>query len=136
MKSVSFVFDKAAIGLSLLCAVHCLMLPVILVVLPSLAVTIFGGEQFHLWMLAGVLPISLFALTLGCRLHRDIRVVFMGIGGLIVMLLAALYGHDLFGEVGEKVITLLGASLVALSHVRNQFLCRRSQAQCHCDTNN
>jgi len=131
VKSVSFVFDKAAIGLSFLCAAHCLLLPVALVMLPSLAASIFGGEQFHQWMLAGVIPISLFALTLGCRLHRDLAIVFMSLSGMIMMVVAALFGHDLFGEVGEKVLTLLGASVLVLSHVRNQRLCR--QSQCHCE---
>jgi len=125
VKSTPFIFDKAAIGLSLFCAVHCLLLPVTLIMLPSLAATTFGGEEFHQWMLVAVLPISLLALTLGCRKHREMSIMLLGLMGLIIILVAALFGHDLFGEIGEKVATLLGASLIALSHVRNQSLCHQ-----------
>ena len=129
--SVSYVFDKVAIGLSLFCAVHCLMLPVALVMLPALTSTTFGDEQFHQWMLVAVLPTSLLALTLGCRQHRRMDIMVIGLTGLAIMISAALFGHDLLGETGEKITTLLGASLIALSHVRNQSLCRRHDCDHH-----
>lgn len=129
--SVSYVFDKVAIGLSLFCAVHCLMLPVALVMLPALTSTTFGDEQFHQWMLVAVLPTSLLALTLGCRQHQRMDIMVIGLTGLAIMISAALFGHDLLGETGEKITTLLGASLIALSHVRNQSLCRRHDCDHH-----
>ena len=48
MKSISINIDKVAIGLSLICTVHCLLLPVAFVLLPALAANTFGGERFHL----------------------------------------------------------------------------------------
>ena len=130
MKSVSFIFDKAAIGLSMACAVHCLLLPVALVMIPSLAATVFGDEQFHQLMIVVVLPTSLLALTLGCRQHREMSIMVIGVVGLAIIVFAALFGYDLLGETGEKAATLIGASLIALSHVRNQRLCRKHR---HCD---
>ena len=129
--SVSYIFDKAAIGLSLFCAAHCLLLPLALVLIPALTSTTFGNEEFHQWMLAAVLPTSLLALTLGCRQHQRMDIMAIGLTGLAIMILAALFGHDLFGESGEKVTTLVGASLIALSHIRNQSLCRRHDCQHH-----
>ena len=62
--------DKAAIGLSLLCALHCLALPLFLSLFPALVAIGFEDERFHLLMLVSVVPMSLFALTLGCRQHQ------------------------------------------------------------------
>jgi hypothetical protein len=131
VKTVSTHFDKAAIGLSLVCAVHCLLLPVALAILPILAASTFTDESFHLWMLVAVLPTSLLALTIGCRHHRNISVMALGLPGLAILTLAALFGHEWFGESGEKIASLLGASLIALGHLRNHALCR--QLQCNCD---
>ena len=45
----------------------------------------------------------------------------MGLGFLVF---AALAGHALLGENGERVATLLGAAFIALAHIRNYKLCR------------
>lgn len=133
MISLSINIDKAAIGLSLVCAIHCLLLPIAVVMLPALAGTTIGDERFHQWMLWAVIPFSLFALTMGCRRHRDLRVLIPGLPGLALLTLSVLFGHDLLGQAGEKIASLTGASLIAISHLRNHALCRRSQCD-SCDT--
>lgn len=132
MKTLSTHIDKMAIGLSLTCAVHCLLLPIALVMLPTLFANSFEGEYFHLWMLIAVLPTSLIALTLGCRRHRNMSVIAIGLPGLIILTLTTFFGHDLLGEAGEKTASLLGAFLIAFGHFKNHTLCKR--LQCGCDT--
>lgn len=126
--------DQAAIGLSLACAVHCLLLPIALVMVPTLAASTVGDEHFHQWMLLAVVPTSLLALTMGCRRHRNLGVAVMGLSGLAILGFAALLGHALLGESGEKIASLLGASLISVSHFKNHTLCR--DLQCGCDADN
>ncbi|MGB1139980.1 MAG: MerC domain-containing protein [Halioglobus sp.] len=124
--------DRAAIGLSLLCVVHCLALPVLLVMLPSLAGLGLDDDRFHTWLVVVVIPLSAFALTLGCARHRNMNILYTGVAGLVVLCLAPLLGHDMLGEMGERALTLAGAGLIALSHVRNFRLCRNGAAcDCH-----
>ncbi|MEC8860379.1 MAG: MerC domain-containing protein [Pseudomonadota bacterium] len=124
MTSMSNALDKTAIGLSMACAIHCLLLPVIVALLPAIAATTLGDEAFHKWMLLGVLPTSLLALTMGCRKHGSWRAAIIGAGGLTVLIFTAFFGHDVFGETGEVVATLIGATIVALAHLKNQRICR------------
>ena len=124
--------DRAAIGLSLACAIHCLLLPVVVVMLPAIAGSTFNDERFHQWMLLAVIPTSLFALTMGCQRHRNFGVLVPAMPGLALLTLAVLFGHELLGEVGEKVASLAGASLIAISHWRNHALCRLAQCD-DCD---
>jgi len=79
--------DKAAIGLSLLCAVHCLALPLAVALLPALVSLGFQDEKFHTWMVFIVIPLSIFALTLGCRKHRNPWVLATGATGLLALVL-------------------------------------------------
>ena len=124
--------DKAAIGLSSVCAVHCLALPVLLAIAPSLSAMGFADESFHLWMVVFVLPVSVFALTLGCRRHARYSLLLPGFIGLAILVLAALFGHALFGEMGEKIATLIGAALIAYVHLRNYRLCQQVECSaCH-----
>ena len=123
--------DRAAIGLSLLCAVHCLLLPIAVALSPTVAALGIDDESFHQWMIVGVLPISVFALYLGCVKHRNYRILSIGVAGLLVLGLTILLGHETLGETGEKAMTLLGALLISISHWRNYRACQQQPA-CTC----
>lgn len=124
------LLDKFAVSTSALCAIHCLTLPLMLSVFPAVGASIFGQESFHVLLLWLVIPLSLMALSLGCRKHKNLLVAVMGLIGLTFLVIAATLGHDLLGETGERIATLLGAIAIAVGHLRNYTLCRRVE----CDT--
>ena len=123
--------DKASIGLSFLCLLHCLALPLLVVLLPSLVVLGLDDERFHIWLVVVVIPLSAFALTLGCTRHRRLTVLLTGAMGLLLLCMAPLLGHDFLGESGERLTTLIGSVLIAASHVKNSLLCRQ-ETKCEC----
>lgn len=129
LNGASLVLDKASISLSVVCAIHCLLLPLALVLIPSMAVLPIADERFHQLLVVLVLPTSLFALTIGCRRHRQWRVMVCGALGLTVLLLTVLAGHEMLGEFGEKSLTLLGAILVAISHIINFRQCKTTKCK-------
>ncbi|MDC1311558.1 MerC domain-containing protein [Burkholderiales bacterium] len=124
MRSIQALTDRTSIGLSLVCAVHCLFVPILLVAVPSLASLPLESETFHAWMIAAVLPISIFALTLGCKKHKRYKILILGLLGL-TSLISALLLESLVGETGEKLFTLLGAGLIAWGHFTNFKLCQQ-----------
>ena len=127
---LSIQFDRAAIGISGLCIAHCLVLPIALVLAPSVTLlTVLSDEMFHKLLILLVLPTSIFALTLGCRRHKNFVVVGLASVGLMTLCFAALFGHDFVGEGLEKLFTMVGAILVALSHFFNFRLCQLKNCQ-------
>ena len=120
--------DKAAIGLSFACALHCLMVPLFLTIFPSSTLSGLGDERIHLGLLALIIPISVFSLTLGCHVHRNLTVVAVGVTGICILCLSALLAHDMGGESLETAGTLLGSGIVALSHALNFKSCRAAHA--------
>ena len=120
--------DKAAIGLSFACALHCLVVPFFLAIFPSSALSGLGDERIHLSLLALIIPISVFSLTLGCRVHRNLTVVSVGVAGICILVFSALFAHDIGIESLETVGTLLGSGIVALSHAMNFKSCRVAHA--------
>ena len=121
--------DRAAIGLSLVCVIHCLLTPVAIAMIPALGATFLEDETFHYAVLFLVLPTSLFALTLGCLKHRGFDILVIGLSGLLVLFLVPILGEEVTGELGEKILTVAGATIIAYAHVRNFTLCR--QRDCH-----
>ena len=120
--------DRAAIGLSFACAVHCLAVPLFLAIFPSSALSGLGDERIHLGLLALIIPISVFSLTLGCRVHRNLTVVAVGVTGICILCFSALFAHDMGGESLETAGTLLGSGIVALSHALNFKSCKAAHA--------
>ena len=118
--------DKLAVSTSTICAVHCLSLPLLLGVFPALGATVFGQEAFHVWLLWLVIPLSVVALSMGCRQHKSLSVILLGLLGLSLLIIAATLGHDVLGENGERAVTLVGAIAIAAGHLRNFALCRRA----------
>ena len=132
MKTTQAMTDKLAIGLSLACTLHCLALPVLLVLLPSMAALQLDNEAFHIWMVAAVLPISIYALTLGCKQHKRYQLFLWGGIGLGLLVLALALGEERIGEIGEKTLTVLGATFVAIGHWFNYRLCNTQEGKKPC----
>ena len=131
MKLTQAMTDKLSISISILCAVHCLILPIILLLIPSIGVLQLDNEAFHTGMLIAVIPISIYALTMGCKKHKQFTFFFIGVLGLTFLAFAGFLGHDFIDEFSEKVLTLIGTGLVVLAHWMNFNLCKKHQ-QCPC----
>jgi len=131
MKNIIALSDKLAISLSFLCTIHCLALPLLLVMLPSLAALPLADEAFHLWMVIAVIPVSAYALTMGCTKHKRYHLLLIGGIGLALLIAASFLGHDLLGETWEKTLTISGAVVIAAGHVLNYRLCQL-QYKCEC----
>ena len=125
MQITSYKMDKAAVGLSLMCVAHCLLMPIAIVMLPALSAIFLADERFHSILLFLVLPTSLLALTIGCRKHRRVEIVLVGLAGLLILFSVLIIGEESLGKFGEKATTVFGALIIAFAHVRNFMLCRR-----------
>lgn len=107
--------DRLAIGLSALCVAHCVASSLILAVLASA-----GGVLLHplVHEIGLVLAILLGAVGLGqgVRAHGSLVPGSIGGLGLALMAFALTQPHD--GR--EALVTILGASLLALGHYLNR----------------
>ena len=124
MTAVTSVLDRSAIGLSFLCVLHCLAMPLTLILVPSLAALPIADERVHLLLVLLVLPTSTVALTLGCRQHGLKHILAWGLTGIVILVLAAGLGEEFLGEYGEKILTVVGSVLVAVGHILNFKCCR------------
>jgi len=116
--------DTAAVVLSGVCMLHCLALPIALTILPIVNVSLLDESTFHLIMMAVILPISIIALSIGCRQHKDKLTLVLGSTGLALLTITALFGHDLLGLAGERIVTSIGGLILAAAHIQNYRCCR------------
>lgn len=111
------VLDRWAIGLSALCLVHCLAIPLTLLVLPLFAHDLISHQSAVHWILLVLaLPLSAFALIRGYRRHRYVPVIIAGIVGIGTMFVGVAH---LAGIQGELPLSILGALCLVYAHVQN-----------------
>ena len=135
MKNIT---DKFSICLSMCCILHCLALPVLIVLLPSISSLWINDEIVHVYLVLLAIPISLFAMVKSLKVHNNYKCISLAVLGLL-LLIAAIFMHDIgsfFGEHGhseehghdqhdgvgvllEKLFTVLGALVLVSAHVLN-----------------
>lgn len=113
----SEVLDKLAVTLSGLCLVHCLALPFAIALLPFLGH--FADDHLHLQMLIVVIPVSVAALALGFRRHRNAGIVLAGAAGLVIITIGGTVAHNDFGIIADRALTVVGSLALAITHYRN-----------------
>ena len=136
--------DSLAISMSIICAVHCLLTPLLVILFPILTTTFWVDQDFHLWMLFFVLPTTTLAVFLGCRRHKDKFVMGLSSIGLACLFAVSLYESFFLLQHGSECLhctqgdysrhftaktyfNIFGGVLLASAHVRNYRLCRRSR---------
>src|SRR5690606_29514396 len=111
--------DRIAIVLSTVCIVHCLAMPFLIALVPVAALTFGSDAHFHELMLWLVVPTSAVGFALGYRVHRNFGVVGIGAAAVVVLALAALWGHDAWGRTFETSANVAASLVLAFAHWRN-----------------
>ena len=125
--------DKLAISLSLVCVIHCLFAPSFVILSSGYYAATLDNEFVHNLILFFAIPVSLFALALGYKNHGAPQYFFIGITGLIILVMAVILGEPLYGETGEILFTILGSVLVVFAHYKNHQICKEINCSCHED---
>ena len=116
--------DWFGIAASTACAMHCLFVPALLVTGSIMPASILADEAFHKMMLFLILPAAIVAFGIGVLRHKDQWVLALGLIGLTGMVLAVAVVHDIAGEAGERIVTLVSAAVLVAAHFRNFRICR------------
>ena len=123
MRKLLGVSDAAAISLSLICAVHCLIFPLLMVLIPTMASSM-ADESFHRWMVIAVVPVSAFSLLMGCKRHKRYFAIITGSIGLLLLIFTGYFAEGVLDELWEENVTLLAAALIAIGHFYNFRSCQ------------
>lgn len=109
--------DRWAIAVSGLCVVHCLAIPLTLVLMPSVSAGLAEDQTLTHWLLLALaLPISALALWSGHRQHPSTLTLGLGLAGLVLLTLGV--SHWL-GERLEIPLTVAGGVGLIAAHWRN-----------------
>ncbi len=115
-------WDALGVFASLLCAIHCALLPVVLTSLPILGVNIIHNAYFEWGMIVLAFLIGCYSLCHGfTRHHRNLIPVMLFFAGFLFLVLKQfLHAHELW-------LLFIAVPLIISAHYYNYRLCHRSK---------
>ena len=120
--------DKIGFISSLICAIHCSIMPLLILVLPIFSLSMIVNEMFEWIFLAFSLLIGLFNLCFGYKKHKSYKVFPILCTGFCFLVIGRImhnhYVHQhIFHFDIYNIVLILGGILVAISHYLNSKLC-------------
>ena len=113
------LLDRIGAAGSLLCAIHCALLPLAIAILPSLGIAVWLGDGFETGFVAFASLFGLAVLAWSYRRHRAMRALGLLLPGLAALWVAVLYPPLHHAVVPHAMVMTFGGTLVGLAHVAN-----------------
>lgn len=117
--------DRLGASLSFLCALHCLLQPLLLLALPMVGLSFFLNENLETLFLGGTVVLATFALVMGYRHHRNAWVFPFLAAGIVLIVASRIPPLEHF----EMPLAVMGALLITSSHVINLRVRKRLRGQ-------
>lgn len=122
--------DRVGAAASLLCAVHCALLPFVLALLPLIGLEFLAGHTFERVFVACAAALASASILVAYRRHRHPHALFIMLPGILLLLFGV--GVDLDVHVAlHTVAVVCGGVLVASAHVTNLVLSHRHHRATH-----
>lgn len=124
------LLDRLGATGSLLCAVHCALVPLLIALAPTLGAAgwLDGGFEFGFVLFATGL--GLYSLVTGYRRHGEVRALWLLIPGLVALWLAILFRPLHEATLPHALAMTVGGALVGLAHLANLRLNHGATDRC------
>jgi len=114
-------WDYVGVGASFLCVVHCLLTPVLITALPTLAAT---EHQTHSVFAIIILLLGMLAFIPGYLTHRNKSIPIIGFIAISMITFASVLPEMKNAEMIETGLVMIGGITLIYSHLRNAYWCR------------
>ena len=121
--------DAAGATASLLCAIHCAAMPLVITLLPLIGLSFLADERVEWGLLALSALLGVSSLCLGYRKHRRRHALSVLALGLTLLVGGRLCEEREIGKFG-LLLVVAGGITVASSHFLNRRLCHSCRV-CH-----
>lgn len=115
--------DRFGATASLLCAVHCALLPLVLALLPALGLGFLADHRFEHGFIAFASLLALTSLIVGFRRHQRFRAFWFLVPGIALLFAGIVFEYE--STILHAVLVATGGTLVALAHFTNLRLAHR-----------
>ena len=120
--NIKLNWDALGIGTSILCAIHCALLPVLVTTLPVFGINIVHNLVFEWGMIALAFVVGSYSLFHGyIKHHRSLRPVLIFSVGFIFLILKQFFTQF------EIPLLFVAVACIISAHYYNYRLCHRTK---------
>lgn len=119
--------DRLGMWASLVCALHCALVPLLLATVPTAGISFFSSVDFDQIFVIFATLLGVSTLALGYRRHRAFAVWALLVAGLLLVwssTFTSLHDHSFW----HAVMMVSGGVLIAAAHLFNSQLTSATQA--------
>lgn len=117
------IFDNLGVAASTLCAIHCMVMPIVLAAVPALEANHAIDDQSHVWLAGLVVFFCMVGIVPGYLRHRDKRVLVLMSIGLAVVLVGTFVVPVFADHAWELPLMTFGNMFLIGAHIFNRRLC-------------
>jgi chromate transport protein ChrA len=124
-------WDTVGIILSILCIIHCVALPIIILLLPAIATAFIPDECWvHNILFFLIITVAVLAFVPGYRFHRRTKPLCWLACGVSILFFATFFAHDL-GHHFEPILAIVGSLCIITAHYLNHKSCKHCEKHQH-----
>jgi MerC mercury resistance protein len=120
----ALLVDRVGATASLLCAVHCVLLPFVLALLPLIGLEFLAGHTFERIFVACAAVLASTSLITAYRRHRKPHALFLMVPGIVLLVFGIAIDLDVHVVI-HTICVVSGGLLVASAHITNLVLAHR-----------
>lgn len=118
--------DTVGAGMSLACAVHCMLMPIVVGVLPLIGLSFLADHDIELVFVSLSVLLALLSLCFGYRTHGNARLFT-----LLAVSAALIVAGFLMIDSAHHIFLLSGGAFgIAVTHLLNRHLCKSCSSCC------
>lgn len=124
--------DLTGVFLSVLCAIHCTVGPLLILFVPALG-GIFESESFHLGLFLAIVPVAGLTFIRCYKKHKSKGTLALAMTAILFLFCGLVFGE--YSELAEHGLTLAGSAMIVVAHILNIRHCRclknPGEGSCH-----
>ena len=121
---VGALVDRVGATASLLCAVHCVLLPFVLALLPLIGLGFLAGHTFERVFVACAAVLASASIVTAYRRHGRPHALYLMVPGIVLLVSGIAINLDAHVVI-HTVSVVCGGLLVATAHITNLVLAHR-----------
>ena len=127
-------WDLVGAFISSLCVVHCIALPLLVLMAPAIGTFFFAGEGItHVVLFGLVLAAAGMSFIPGYKVHKHAAPLGFSLSGIAFLAGATFLAHDWLGHHWEPLLAICGSAQLIFAHWLNHIKCK-SCTDHHCHT--
>ena len=121
-------WDFAGVAISTICILHCIAVPLVLVLFPAIGSALVPHhDQTHAFLLIFIVGVAGFAFFTGYKVHGQKKPIIWMSVGVIIVTYATIFAHDHIGHKWEPIVAILGSLALMRAHILNHK-CKECEA--------